>query len=255
MRKTPDITVRGYVVGDPLTYEVPSKDAGELLIDQAFYAAFQVDDVNAAQSDLNLVSMFAEDAAAKVKIAVDTEVLAYIATRAAAANKGNTAGAISGNIALGAISGAGASVSITSDTAIDKIVDLNQVLDEQNIDPQGRWIILPAWYAALLKKGDLKSADITGDTTGVIRNGMIGMIDGMTVYKSNNLYKATDGDAANSWYVMAGHKEACTFASQVDKVDTLQIPTSFGSYWRTLFVYGRAVAQSVALASLICKKG
>lgn len=62
----------------------------------------------------------------------------------------------------------------------------------------------------------------------VIRNGMIGMVDGMTVYKSNNLYKATDGDSVNSWYVMAGHKEACTFASQIDKVDTLKIPDSFG---------------------------
>lgn len=160
IRKTPEITVRGYAVGTKLTYEVPTKDAGELVIDQGLYAAFQVDDVNAAQTDMNLVSMFAEDAAQRVKIAVDAEVLQYIATRAANANKGATAGAISQNINLGLIAGAGASVSITSDTAIDKIVDMNQVLDESNIPSEGRWIIIPAWYAALLKKGDLKSADI-----------------------------------------------------------------------------------------------
>ncbi len=166
IRKTPEITVRGYAVGTKLTYEVPTKDAGELVIDQGLYTAFQVDDVNAAQSDMGLVSMFAEDAAQRIKIAVDAEVLQYIATRPATANKGGTAGAISGNINLGAITGAGASVSITSDTAIDKIVDLNQVLDESNIPSENRWIIIPAWFAALLKKGDLKSAEVTGDSTG-----------------------------------------------------------------------------------------
>lgn len=255
IRKTPEITVNSYSIGTKLTYEVPSKDAGELVIDQGFYSAFQVDDVVAAQTDMNLVSMFSADAALRIKIAVDKEVLEYISTRAATNNKGATAGIISSNINLGLITGAGNSVSITADNAIDKMVDINQVLDEQNIPSENRWIILPAWYCALLKKGDLRNAQVTGDATGVIRNGLLGEIDGMKVYKSNNLYKATDGDSVNSWYVLAGNKEACTFASQVDKVDTLKIPDSFGEYWRTLFVYGRAVVQPTALATLICKKG
>jgi hypothetical protein len=129
------------------------------------------------------------------------------------------------------------------------------VLDEANQPSEGRWVVLPAWFCALLKKGDLRSADITGDSTGVIRNGLIGMVDRFKVYMSNNLHTATDGDTETSWYVMAGTKEACTFAAQIDKVDTLKIPTSFGEYWRTLFVYGRAVVQPTALASLICKRG
>lgn len=53
-------------------------------------------------------------------------------------------------------------------------------------------------------------------------------MDRTKIYMSNNLYKATDGDTETSWYVMAGTKEACTFAAQIDKVDTLKIPTSFG---------------------------
>lgn len=255
IRKTPEITVNAYSIGTKLTYEVPTKDAGELVIDQGFYSAFQVDDIVAAQEDVGLISMFADDAAKRIKIATDKEVLEYISTRSAAANKGATAGVLSANINLGLIAGAGASISITSDTAIDKLVDMNQVLDEQNIPTENRWVIIPSWFAALLKKGDLRSADITGDATGVIRNGLIGTIDGLMVYKSNNLYTAADGDAATSTYVLAGSKEACTFASQVDKVDTLKIPDSFGEYWRTLFVYGRAVVQPTALVTLICKKG
>lgn len=255
IRKTPEITVTAYAVGDTLSYEVPNKDATTLSIDQGVYSAFQVDDINKAQADIELVNMFAKDAALRIKIAVDVEVFAYIATLAHADNIGATAGAISGNVNMGAITGVGGAVDITSTTAIDKIVDVNQVLDESNIPSEGRWIVLPAWYCALLKKGDLKSADITGDSTGVIRNGLIGMVDRTMIYQSNNLLTATDGDSETSWYIMAGTKEACTFASQVDKVDTLQIPDSFGEYWRTLFIYGRAVVQSSALVALICKKG
>lgn len=255
IRKTPEITVSSYSIGSNINYEVPTKDATELVVDQGIYSAFQVDDINAAQADLSLVNMFAKDAAYRIKISVDQEIMQYMATRADAANQGATAGAISGSINLGVITGAGASVDITATNAIDKIVEINQVLDEQNIPSEGRWIVLPAWYCALLKLGDLKRADVTGDATGVIRNGMIGMVDRTTIYQSNSLYTATDGDTETSTYVLAGTKEAATFASQVDKVDTLKIPDSFGEYWRTLFVYGRAVVQAPALVSMICKKG
>ena len=260
IRKTPEITTAPYKIGETLSYEVPTKDATELTIDQGYYSAFQVDDVNKAQADIELVNMFAKDAAQRIKIGVDKEVLAYIATRAAATNIGEFAGAISGDQStygtnLGDIVGAGKSVDITSTNAVDKIVDLNMVLDEANQPSEGRFALLPAWYCALLKKGDLQRADITGDATGVIRNGVVGMVDRTTIYQSNNLHSATDGDTEVSWYVQAGTKEAATFASQVDKVDTLKIPDSFGEYWRTLFVYGRAVVQASALSTLVCKRG
>ncbi len=77
------------------------------------------------------------------------------------------------------------------------------------------------------------------------------LVDRTMIYQSNNLFTATDGDTEKSWYVQAGTKEAATFASQVDKVDTLKIPDSFGEYWRTLFVYGRAVVQPTCLINAI----
>lgn len=94
---------------------------------------------------------------------------------------------------------------------------------------------------------------MTGDGTGVIRNGMIGMVDRTMIYMSNNLYTATDGDSATSWYVQCGTKEACTFAAQLTKTDSLPIPDSFGQYWRSLMSYGRNVVQDQALATLVCK--
>jgi len=260
IRKTPEITVSSYTIGDTLNYQVPTKDATELLIDQGVYSAFQVDDINKAQADIELVNMFAKDAALRIAITVDKEVFEYMSTKANATNKGATAGALSSNINLGVLAGTGTTVSIATETgtgyagAIDLIVDINQVLDEADIPSEGRYIVLPAWYCALLKKGDLKAADITGDTTGVIRNGLVGMVDRTVIYQSNNLFTATDGDSDTAWYVQAGTKEAATFASQVDKVDTLKIPDSFGEYWRTLFVYGRAVVQDTAMVNVVVKK-
>jgi len=255
IRKTPEINVTAYAVGDELTYQVPTKDATSLTIEQGFYSAFQIDDVNKAQADIDLINMFAADAAERIKIAVDKEVFEYISTLAAPANQGAAAGAISGSVNLGVLAGTGTTLEITKDNAIDFIVDINSVLTEANIPTEGRWLILPVWFTALLQKGDLKRADVTGDSTGVIRTGAIGKIAQTTIYESNNLFTATDGDGDTATYVIAGTKEACTFASQIDKVDTLQIEKSFGSYWRTLFIYGRAVVQPTAMAVGIVKKG
>ena len=110
--------------------------------------------------------MFAADAAERIKIAVDKEVFEYISTLAAPANQGATAGAISGSVNLGVLAGTGTTLEITKDNAIDFIVDINSVLTEANIPTEGRWLILPVWFTALLQKGDLKRADVTGDSTG-----------------------------------------------------------------------------------------
>jgi len=254
IRTTPIISTSDYSIGGTITYEVPVSNSTELVIDKGVVTAFQVDDVEKAQADIELVNMFAKSAGEQTKIRVDTEVLGYMSLQADAANQGLTAGAITGSVDLGLITGAGNSVDITVDNAVTKIVELNQVLDEQNIPPEGRWIVLPAWYCALLKQGDLKRADVTGDATGVIRNGLIGMIDNTMIYKSNSLLTAEDGDTETSTYVLFGTKEASTFASQITKTDSLPIQNSFGQYWRSLMVYGRAVVQKQALAVMVCKK-
>ena len=109
-----------------LTYEVPEIANIELNIDQAKSWSFRIDDIDAVQTDLELMNKFAADAGERLKISIDTDCFDYIATLPAAANKGATAGALSGNINLGA---AAAPVSITSDNATDLIVDINTVLD------------------------------------------------------------------------------------------------------------------------------
>jgi hypothetical protein len=242
--------VNPYTVGETLVYEVPTSTNTELNIDQAKSWSFRMDDIDAVASDINLMNEFASDAGERLKIAIDTEVLAYIYDKAHADNIGDTAGAISGSVDLGK---ATAPIAITTSNAIQKIVEINQVLDEQNIPSEGRFLVLPAWFVALLKQSDLKAANITGDATAVLRSGVIGMIDRTKIIQSN-LGKTVTDNLVTCWHCMGGTKEAITFANQLIKTETLQIPDSFGTYMRGLSVYGRAVVQPKALVDLYCRK-
>ena len=47
---------------------------------------------------------------------------------------------------------------------LDVILRLGQVLDEQNIPETGRWVVIPAWAAMMLKQSELRQAYLTGDS-------------------------------------------------------------------------------------------
>ena len=79
----------------------PSGGTVELYINQGKYFSLILDDVMEIQSDLNILSMWSDDAAQQLKITVDRDVLDGIVGKANAANFGATAGAISGNLNLG----------------------------------------------------------------------------------------------------------------------------------------------------------
>jgi hypothetical protein len=225
-----------------------------LNIDTAKYWAFKIDDIDELQSDMALMNEFTSAAAKQLEVAIDTDVLASWSAGAAAANIGATAGAISASLSMGT-AGAGNGRAISggeSGTALDFILDAGQVLDEQNIPDQGRFIVLPSWYIQKLKSGVLRRADVTGDSTATLRSGVVGMIDKFMVIRSNNL--PWDNTNKNST-VIFGNKEACTFAMQLTKNETLRIQNSFGEYVRGLAVYGKGVVQPTALGVGIVHNG
>jgi hypothetical protein len=251
IRKDVDVIVNEYSIGQDIVYDTPVSVALTLEINKAYYTAFRIDDIDKAQSDLDLVNMFSKNTKREVNIYVDQDVLEYMSTGADATNAGATAGAISGNIDLGA---AGAPIAVDKDNAITNFLNLKQALGENNIPEENWFVVIPEWYANLLQQGDLKRADVTGDRMGVIRTGYLGEISGLKVYKNNNLYSVTDATTTRTaYYVLCGTSEATTFAAQIDKSDQLPIQKSFGVYWRTLFVWGRLVTQPTGIAVLYCE--
>ena len=251
IRTKPTITIKDYQVDMPLTLERPSSNLLEFTIDYAKYFNEILDDVMEVQADVNMLSMWADDASEQLKIVIDTVVLTLLDPGVAAANKGSTAGKISGDINLGA---AGAPVAITPANAIDAIVDLGTTLDEQNIPETGRWLVVPAWLAGMIKKSDLRDASITGDNVSLLRNGRIGMIDRFTLYSSNLLPTVTEG-AAKATRIFAGHPHGLTYAAQINNVETMRSEQTFGTILRGLTVFGAKVLDGIALAELYAIKG
>jgi hypothetical protein len=251
IRTKPTITIRPYTVNQDLLIERPSSNIVDLTIDNAFYFNEALDDVMEIQSDINMLSMWSDDASEQMKITIDTAVLATIDAGIAAANKGIAAGRISQNINLGATA---APIALTALNVVDSIVDLGTVLDEQNIPETGRWLVITPWVAALIKKSDLRNASISGDGVSLVRNGRLGMIDRFMLYSSNLLPTAVEG-AATAFRIFAGHPHGLTFASQITKIEQMRSERSFSTLMRGLQVYGNKILDGIAITELYAVRG
>jgi hypothetical protein len=262
IRTKPTITIRDYLADGLLQVERPSSNIVELKIDQGKYFNLILDDVYEVQSDLNMMNMWSDDAAQQFKIVVDSAVLKAILGQANAANRGATAGKISININLG-VTGTPLQVVARNPAGtagkveiVDLLVRLGQTLDEQNIPEQGRWVVMPSWVSSQIKMSELRDAALTGDGTSILRNGRLGMVDRFTLYVSNLLPSGVAaGLAAGEWVVYAGTQHALTFASQINKVETLRSEMTFGQLLRGLQVYGYKVLDGTALAQAIVVPG
>lgn len=259
IRTTPEISIRPYTKGQILTVENPDKPKIQLVIDKGEYFACVEDDVDQIQSDIKLMDQWSKDASERMKIQIDQRVLPYMATTAAATNQGRFAGAQSSQGVVGTgfdlgdfanpvildkdDSGPGPSVT-------DFIVDMGSVLDEANCPESDRFMVIPAKMAGLIKKSDLKDASLAGDGVSIKRNGRLGMIDRFELYVSHNLFDDTAGGSGGI-HILAGTKQAMTFASQMTEMETLRAQTTFGDIVRGLQVYGYKTVKPEALATAI----
>ena len=268
IRLAPSISISDYTVGQNLSYEVPTPIFQDMQVNKGKYFGVQVNDVLAYQSDMNLMNMFTEDAAKQLKIAIENEVFfnSFVTEGPAAANEGATAGQISAAYNLG-----------TDTTPIDQstpenvlkaILRMSTVLDEQNVPEDGRWLILSPYDRHLLMQSSIAQAYFTGDQSSTIRTGKIGMLDRFSVYVSNLLPRgeagkalvaglsatSTGGAVTNAKarrLMVAGTKQAVSFAMTVNKTEPLRNQTDFGDIVRGLAVYGRKVVKPQALVTTI----
>jgi len=257
IRSKPTITIRDYLADGNLQVERPSGSVQDLLIDKGKYWNTILDDVMRIQSDINVLSLWADDAAQQMKIVIDTDVLKGILHQmTAVTNRGTTAGKISASINLG-VSGTPLDLVPTAPTAgqvdiLDCILRLGQVLDEQNIPETGRWIVMPSWAATYIKRSELRQAYLSGDSISMLRNGRVGMIDRFTLYVSNLLPVGTTGGLTGAETVIyAGHQHGLTFASQMTNMEVLRSEFTFGTLQRGLQVYGYKVIDGTALAEAV----
>ncbi|MGP0578831.1 phage major capsid protein [Paenibacillus peoriae] len=213
-------------IGNPQELDAMQKT---LVIDQAKYFNFQVDDVDAAQANVNLLDGGIVEASYGLANVVD-QYLAGFYTEVKAENTiGNDT----------------APIVPTSSTAYDLLIDLGVLLDENNVPESERFVVVPSWYYGLL----LKDARFTKDPN-IIRTGYVGDIDGMIVYKSNNV----PNTAGAKYKIIAGHKSAISFAGQVDSVEAFRPEKQFSDAVKGLQVFGAKCIKPEALAVLTANK-
>lgn len=264
IRLAPSITISDYTSGMDLSYEVPTPSYQDMQVNKGKYFGVQVNDVLAYQSDMDLMNMFTEDAAKQLKIAIENEVFfrSFVTEGPNASNEGATAGAISAAYNLGT------DLVPVDDSApanvLNAILRMSSVLDEQNVPEDGRFLIISPYDRHILMQSNIAQAYFTGDNASTLRTGKIGMLDRFTVYVSNLLPKGAAGkalvsglaatstgatltDAVARRTMIAGTKDAVSFAMTVNRTEPLRNQNDFGDIVRGLAVYGSKVTKNEAL--------
>ena len=292
--KEPEITVKEYARGAQITPQDLDDEDFTLTIDKANYYAFKVDDIEEAQSHVNFQSLASDRAAYRLADQFDQEVLGYLSgfkQAALSAAAGTANDVVSGSKA---VSTAGSDElltsmklrkdsfgNITTSSAGDHSIPLaarlpgatalptatasplmvisrmGRLLDQQNVDSQGRWLVVDPVFMELLKDEDsrLLNSDFGGSG---LQNGLVvNNLHGFQVYISNNLPSVgtgsgTTGSAnqnSNFGVIVAGHSSAVATAEQINKTETYRDPDSFADIVRGMHLYGRKILRPEAIVT------
>lgn len=227
-----DVTIKDYTGADIDNPEDVTSATQTLLIDQALYYNYKVNDIDAAQANIELVDKAQERAAYALGDKVDQKIAALVT------GAGTTVGTLL------------APISITKDNAYDKLVDLGVTLDEKNIARVGRKIVLPAWYLGLLSKDSRFTTNYKILEDGVVDGAIVG---GFQLYMSNNIVRDTTDTGI--YKIPAGTNQAISFAGQVVETEAYRPEKNFADAVKGLYGYGLKVVEPNALIQFLVKQG
>jgi hypothetical protein len=218
--KEPDITVTTYERGTTLATQDLTDADFTMVVDQANYFQFAIDDIEEAHSHVSFGDLASDRAGYKLRDTMDAEVLGYLsgwktpsswARRAASGDvNGTKADSNAGNDELLAanslditdfggsdvggaaeitsipIAAGGGAGGITSPLAI--LNRMARQMDQANVDTDGRWVVIDPVFAEVLMDENSKLINTDFGGGDELRNGrMPGQLRGFTIYKSNNL--------------------------------------------------------------------
>ena len=288
--KEPEITVKAYARGTTITPQDLDDEDFSLTIDKANYFAFKVDDIEEAHSHVNFQQLASDRAAYRLADQFDQDVLGYLTGFKQSAIHGTpdtVNSTVNGSVAVSTAGtdellssmkidandfggsagdalalqprtgGATDSTPAAGDTfPLTVIARMSRLLDQQNVDSTGRWLVVDPVFMELLKDEDsrLFNADFGGSG---LQNGQVStQIHGFTVYTSNNLPSVGTGpsftgtnSSTNYGMIVAGHDSAVATAEQINKTETYRDPDSFADIVRGMHLYGRKILRPEALVN------
>lgn len=213
------VSVTDYVKNaNHIAPEVLSDSQMVMVIDQAKMFNFQIDDVDRAQQNPQLMSAAMREAAFALGAAADTFLSGLI-----------DAGATDINSTVAAIA-----------DVYPALVDLSVSLDENNAPAQGRWAVVKPSILGELRKDDRFVSFGTEANRSVIAgdNSAVGTVAGFTIYVSNRV-----PDDGVDPQILAGHNMAVTYADQIESLEAYRPELRFADAMKGLHVYGGKVIR------------
>jgi hypothetical protein len=287
--KEPEITVKSYARGTTVTPQDLDDEDFSLTIDKANYFAFKVDDIEEAHSHVNFQSLASDRAAYRLADQFDQDVLGYLTGYTQSAIHGtpdtvNTTvngskavttagsdellssmkleaddfgGSAGDSIGIRARAGNdGAVLGSGNAYPLQVIARMARKLDQQNVDSQGRWLVIDPVLKEILMDEDsrLFNSDFGGSG---LQNGLVlNNLHGFRVYVSNNLPTIGTGpsttggtNSSNYGLIVGGHDSAVATAEQINKTETYRDPDSFADIVRGMHLYGRKILRPEALVN------
>ena len=286
--KEPEITVNTLKRGTSLATQVLNDADFQLVIDQANYFQFELDDIEEAHSHVDFMKMATDRAGYRLADTYDLEVLAYLsgynadgtvrtapngtkADAAAGADELLAANKLDitsfGNITTTATAGdsipvaprfGGATAASTSTaTPLQVVARMSRLMDQRNVDTRGRWLVVDPVFVEMLKDEDSRVLNADFGGSGLMNGLVLNNLHGFRVYVSNNTVQVGTGSgtsgataqSTNYGVLVAGHDSAVATAEQINKVESFRSQTNFADVVRGMHLYGRKILRPEALVT------
>lgn len=228
----------GNYLGQDIDIEEMTDSAQDLVIDVQKYFAFEVKDVDKAQSVPGLPEKYQQKAMRKLALAREKFIGALVAGKAQSSADEEAGNDTFKEGATTVITATGKTQTAIKTALDDAIIALR----EKNFDDAGIIEIDPRTYKTFKEQLiELKTANDE-----LIKRGVVGQYDGYNVKSTNNVYR----DDTHVYCIVRSDK-AIAFAGQINEVEAGRMERRFSDYVRGLDTYG---AKIIAQNEIVCVK-
>ena len=208
-------TVKDYIPGTSIDPAEEATDTSmELLIDQHKYTNFLVDDVDAAQSDTDIMKSLMKGSADQHSAVADSYIASLVKEAKTTLTK---------------------TIS-TPQQAKDAIDEAFVALWDAGVKTgKDTYIVVSPWFYALFKNS---LTEILTNNVDLLERGIFGMYNGAYVKMSNNVAKDGKADC-----IAVMTKDAIAYADGIDQVEAYRPHNSFSDAVKVLHTFGAMVVR------------
>lgn len=220
------VSVKAYTKGAAIAApDAVNIEDQTLTLDKAEYFNVAVDDVDAAQSKINLIDGATTQAGNAFADSTDQYLAGVLAAKA--------------GVKLNAVA---TPTVITKENAYDMLIDLKVKLDKANLPKAGRVCVVPAEFEGYMLR-DPRFVAVSDAGEQRLTEGTVYRAAGFEIQTSNN----APSPAAGVFTVIAGSNLCGTFANQVLKTEAYRPDNAFSDAVKGLHVYGATVTRPSAV--------